>query len=278
MPEIISRNPSILLVFLALAAIEWLWRARYSGKRYDLRASAASVGVAIGQFLLKPLTAGVVAAVYGWLYDFRLFDLPASDWRTWLAAFIGVEFAYFWFHRLSHTTNWFWATHAVHHSANELTLPAAIRLGWTGPISGVWLFFTPLILLGFPPLMVAGLLGANLIYQFLLHTEAVGKLWVPAEFVLNTPSHHRVHHAANPEYLDKNFGGVIILFDRLFGTFAAEADMSSLRYGLVRPLQSYNPFRIALHQWILLWRGIRAARGWRARFAVLAAKPATLET
>jgi sterol desaturase/sphingolipid hydroxylase (fatty acid hydroxylase superfamily) len=278
MPEIISRNPSILLIFLALALVEYGWRTRIAKRSYDWRASLGSVGVAFGQFLIKPLAAGVVLTVYTAAHAHALFELSIYDWRVWLIAFVGVEFTYYWFHRASHTTNWFWATHAVHHSANEMTLPAAIRLGWTGQITGVWLFFLPLVLIGFPPLMIVGLLGANLIYQFVLHTEAVGKLWRPIEYLLNTPSHHRAHHASDQALLDKNYGGVVIVFDRMFGTFAAEPDAGGLTYGLVMPLRSNNPFRIALNQWFVLGSALRGATGWRRRWAILVGPPIMLSS
>ena len=135
---------------------------------------------------------------------------------------------------------WFWATHAVHHSPNEFNLGIAYRFGWTGRLAGNAVFFVPMIWLGFPPKAVFAALALNLLYQFWLHTEWVPKLgWL--EYVLNTPSHHRVHHASNADYIDRNYGGVLIVFDRLFGTFAAERDDLPCRYGLVTPLVSHQP-------------------------------------
>lgn len=277
MPEMLSRSPMVLLAFLILALAEYGWRKHIAGISYDWRASLGSIGVAVGQVMIKSLTAGTVTAIFGAAYALAPLKLPVDDWRAWLAAFFAVEFAYYWFHRASHETNWFWATHAVHHSANEICLPAAIRLGWTGQVSGVWLFFLPLVLLGFAPVMVAGLLGANLIYQYALHTELVGKLWWPIEFVFNTPSHHRAHHSSNPGWLDINYGGVLIVFDRLFGTFVAEPAGGGLCYGLVKPLHSANPVRIAFHQWLLLARAVGAAHSWRQRAALLMGPPRLLD-
>jgi sterol desaturase/sphingolipid hydroxylase (fatty acid hydroxylase superfamily) len=277
MPEILSRNPAILLVFLVLALVEYGWRTRRTTRGYDWRASLGSIGVALGQFAIKPLTAGIVAYVFVHVHSFAPVKLSASDWRVWLAGFFAVEFAYYWFHHASHRINWFWATHSVHHSANEMTLPAAIRLGWTGQVTGVWLFFLPLILIGFPPVVVAGLLGANLIYQYSLHTEAVGRLWWPIELVFNTPSHHRAHHASEVGWLDTNYGGVLIIFDRLFSTFAAEPERGGLTYGLVKPLKSNNPFRIALNQWFVMGRAFLAAQSWQRRVEVLVGPPSVLD-
>lgn len=275
MPEITHR-PAILLFFLILALIEWRWRAHHSGRSYDWRASLASFGIAAGQFAIGPLSAVLLTGAYSGAHRLAPFPLPIDDWRVWLVGFFAVEFTYYWFHRWSHLVNWLWATHAVHHSANEMTLPAAIRLGWTNILSGGWLLFLGLVLIGFPPLMVIGLLGANLLYQYGLHTEAIGKLG-PIEWVLNTPSHHRAHHASDAAYLDCNFGGVLIVFDRLFGTLRIEPDRGGLRYGLVKPVMSYNPLVIAFAQWRVLAVGFEAAQNWRDRWTVLFGRPEALD-
>jgi len=267
--ESIIRSPLFLLTVSGFVALEALWRVLRARRGYDFNGAAGSFGVAAGNFLLKPLNAGVIGAALLALYQVTPLRLPSDDWRTWVAGFFAVEFVYYWFHRWSHTVRWLWASHAVHHSANEMTFPAAIRLGWTGALSGGWVLFAPLILLGFHPVMVATLLSANLAYQFFLHTEAVGKLGL-LEWVLNTPSHHRVHHASNKRYIDKNFGGVLIVFDRWFGSFAAESHEEPIRYGLVRSLTSNNPFVIALHEWWRMGRDLLTARSlqtaWRALF------------
>jgi sterol desaturase/sphingolipid hydroxylase (fatty acid hydroxylase superfamily) len=168
---------------------------------------------------------------------------------------------------------WFWATHAVHHSPNELTLAAALRLGWTGKLAGNALFFAPLVWLGFPPGAVGAALALNLLYQFWIHAPWMPRLG-PLEWVLNTPTHHKVHHASNPEYLDCNYGGVLIVFDRLFGSFRELRGDVPPRYGLTTPLFSHNPLRIAFHGWVALARDLCAARGWRQRVRVLFGPPA----
>jgi sterol desaturase/sphingolipid hydroxylase (fatty acid hydroxylase superfamily) len=271
MAELLTK-PIVLVIMLSLALIEWGWARRVAKRSYDAGASLASLGVAVGQTLLKPMTLAVIVPVYSAAYTLTPLRLPIDDWRTWVVGFFALEFAYYWFHRWSHTVNWLWATHAVHHSANELTLPAAIRLGWTGLISGGWLVYVPLILLGFPPQMVGALLAANLLYQFGLHTEAIRRLG-PLEWVLNTPSHHRAHHASDAPWLDCNFGGVLIIFDRMFGTFVAEPREGGLRYGLTIPIHSNNPVTIALHQWRMMARAFGEASGWRARTKILFGRP-----
>jgi sterol desaturase/sphingolipid hydroxylase (fatty acid hydroxylase superfamily) len=275
MQELLTRYPGVLIAMLVLGLGEWIW-VRLAAKRpYDARASLASIGVAAGQALIKPLTAGVIAGAYIWVQQFALWQLPLHDWRSWVLGFFAVEFDYYWFHRWSHTINWLWATHAVHHSANELTLPAAIRLGWTGVLSGGWLIFAPLVLLGMPPLMIGVLLGINLLYQFGLHTEVIRKLG-PLEWVLNTPSHHRAHHASDDAWLDRNFGGVLIVFDRWFGTFVAEPSEGGLRYGLTEPVRSYNPAVIALRQWVVMARAFAAAKDGRRWMQIVFGRPDTL--
>ena len=270
--EALPRSPVFLLIAVGLILVEAYWRFRVARRGYDAGAAMASLGVAAGNILLKPLSNAVIGGAFIWLSGLAPWRLPLDDWRVWAAAFVGVEFCYYWFHRWSHEARWLWASHAVHHTPSEFTLPAAVRLGWTNLVSGGWLAFAPLVLLGFHPAMIAALLAANLTYQFFLHTEAAPRLG-PLEWVLNTPTHHRVHHASNPAYLDRNYGGVLIVFDRLFGTFAALNPEAPPRYGLVHALDSKNPFIIALHEWGRMWADFRAARSWRERLRTLVVMP-----
>jgi sterol desaturase/sphingolipid hydroxylase (fatty acid hydroxylase superfamily) len=165
-----------------------------------------------------------------------------------------------------------WATHAVHHSTTQLNLTAAIRLGWTGNISGNFLFFLPLALVGFHPLAIVTMLGINLFYQFFIHSDFAPNLGV-LEWVLNTPTHHRVHHACNEPCLDRNYGGILIVFDRLFGTFAEQPGDQPLRFGLVGGAPSFNPIRIALGEWIAMLDDARKARGTSAKLRALFGPP-----
>jgi sterol desaturase/sphingolipid hydroxylase (fatty acid hydroxylase superfamily) len=268
--------PIALSILLLLAIAEWTYVRLVRRQAYTLSATAASIGIAVGQSALKPLALALIVPVYAAAYALAPLRLPIDDWRVWVLGFFAMEFSYYWFHRCSHRINWLWATHAVHHSATELTLPAAIRLGWTGPISGGWLFYVPLILCGFSPAMVTALLTINLLYQYGLHTEVIDRLG-PLEWVLNTPSHHRAHHSSEGPWLDCNFGGVLIIFDRLFGTFVPEPDGGGLRYGLTRPLTSHNPFRIAFHQWGIMAAALIQARRWADVVTILFGSPAELD-
>ena len=259
-----------LLVALVLA--EGVLRRLVLGRPWDWRAAAASLADAGVRRGLDLAGIALAAPAPGYAFAHRLATIRMDGVGPWLALLLLVELAYYAHHRLAHRIRWLWATHAVHHSSNELTLAAAARLGWTGRLGGAVLFFAPLVWLGFPPGAVAGTVAAGLLWQFWLHVD-----WLPRlgalEWILNTPSHHRVHHASNPEYLDCNFGGLLIVYDRLFGTFVAERADVDIRFGLVRPVRSCNPVRIAFHEWWAMARDFLAARGLRARLRVLFGPP-----
>ncbi|HEY1797674.1 MAG TPA: sterol desaturase family protein [Stellaceae bacterium] len=235
-----------------------LWRAR---RRYDWRAYLASMtDMLMRDYVVYAyLGFSLAAPLIGWVWAHRLTTVPLANWSAIVALFIGQDFCYYWFHRASHRVRFFWLSHAVHHSSNEMNLAAAFRIGWTSRLIGTSVFFVPMMWLGFRPGPVFITLNLALLYQFWLHNSWAPKLG-PLELVLNTPSHHRVHHAANPEYIDKNYGGVLIVFDRLFGTFAEERDDAPCRYGLVTPLRSDNPIRIAFHEYLALARDLGRKR------------------
>ncbi|MGN6381058.1 MAG: sterol desaturase family protein [Dyella sp.] len=265
------RHPWVLAVAVLLVLAEWAWR-RFSRRGYDAREAAASLGVAIGHVVVGGIGAAAVAAALALAAQLAPVHWPWRDWRTWLAGFVLVEFAYYWFHRCSHTVRWMWTTHLVHHTPEQITLLSSLRLGWTSLFSLSWLFYLPVVLAGFDPRMVAVLLAFDLHYQFFLHTEAVGRLG-PLEWVLNTPAHHRVHHGSNPAYLDCNYGGVLIVFDRLFGTLRTERADELLRYGLAHPLETLHPLRLVFRPWRQLFMDMRAARGVGAALKIALGRP-----
>jgi sterol desaturase/sphingolipid hydroxylase (fatty acid hydroxylase superfamily) len=262
----------VLAVFFLVAAIEALIIVRWRKRHYDWRESASSLGIAIGQRAINATLGGFTLAALYWFWEHRVLTFTLTTWFDYVCLFVAVEFAYYWQHRISHEVRWFWATHCVHHSPNHMVLSGAVRLGWTGAISGSFLAFAPLMLVGFHPLAVLGALAINLIYQFWLHTELVGRLGV-FDWWFNSPSNHRVHHAVNPQYLDRNYGGVLMIFDHLFGTYQRELESVPPWFGLVKPLHSHNPIRIAFHEWINIMRDMRAARSWRERAGFLLCPP-----
>ncbi|MEM5383063.1 sterol desaturase family protein [Paraburkholderia phymatum] len=213
----------------------------------------------VARKLLALLPLSLAAPVFAFAWDHRLFTVELNSALMVLALFVGQEFCYYWYHRASHRVRYFWATHAVHHSPNQLTLSTAYRLGITGKVSGAAVFFVPLVWLGVRPEVVLMTLSINLLYQFWLHTTWIPKLgWL--EYVFNTPSSHRVHHASNVDYLDANYGGVLIVFDRLFGTYVEERADEPCVYGLVTPTTSRNPFVVEFEHWATLVRDVVKAK------------------
>lgn len=265
----------VLLVAATLEGVVMSWRRPGS---YDWRAYFSSIADAVMRRGVDALGLSVVAPVLLWAWEHRLQTIALDSIGPYLLLFVGLEFFYYWYHRTAHRVRWFWATHAVHHSPNQLSLATSVRLGVTGKLTGTALFFMPLVWLGFPPKAVFIALALNLLYQFWIHATWIPKLWAPIEWVFNTPSHHRVHHGSNPEYLDCNYGGVLIVFDRLFGSLVVEREDRPPRYGLTLPLHSYNPLYIALHEWINLARDLAHARSgrevWQALFGPPGAKAA----
>jgi len=259
-------------VLLAAALLEAFIYKRLKHKPFAWVESGASLVVAVGYRASSMLGYFINGGIFLWLYSQRPVDIAMDRWYHWVALFFGLEFCYYWFHRASHEIRWFWATHAVHHSPEHMNFSAAYRLGWTGSFTGHPFFFAPLVLIGFHPTYVFGMLGLNLLYQFWLHTELIPKLPF-LELFLNTPSLHRVHHATNPQYLDTNYGGVLIIFDRLFGTYVAEDDKDPVRYGLITQVGSNNPFRIAFHEWVKIAADLRTAKSLRAVVGFLFARP-----
>jgi sterol desaturase/sphingolipid hydroxylase (fatty acid hydroxylase superfamily) len=269
--ERIGRSPIFLLLMMFFVLGEWLWRER-TVRGYDLRGAGASLLVGIGNIVSGGLSALVLGGVFATAYRLAPVHWPMRDWRVWLIAFFAVEFAYYVYHRCSHTVRWMWATHAVHHTPEQMTLLSAFRLGWTNVLSCGWLFYLPLIVAGLNPTMVFALLAFDLHFQFFLHTEAVGKLG-PLEWVFNTPSHHRVHHGSNAAYLDCNYGGVLIVFDRMFGTLRMEQADESIRYGLANPLETLHPLKLVFGEWRRLLTDLRAAPGLFGALRIALGKP-----
>ena len=269
-----ARSPGAFLgVALVFIVLELLYAKLASHDNdHSVKETAASVGVALGDVAARVLTSGLSAVPFFFLYQHRLLDIPLDSAWSWLALFLGVEFFYYWFHFASHRVRWLWATHAVHHSATKFNLSAAIRLGWTGQLTGAFVFFLPLAGIGFHPLAIAFVIGLGLLYQFFLHTAVPVSLG-PLEWVLNTPNHHRVHHASNAPCLDKNYGNVLIVFDRLFGTFTQVPRDQPLKFGVKGRAPSNNPITIALGEWAHLLRDVWKAPGFTSRLRVLFGPP-----
>jgi sterol desaturase/sphingolipid hydroxylase (fatty acid hydroxylase superfamily) len=256
----------VLLVLLEIAVA---WRRRLPA--YELRDTAASLAMGLGNLAIGLAGAAVAYVALNWVYQFRLITL-GYDWESFVLILFAEDLTYYWFHRVSHRCRFWWAAHINHHSSQHYNLSTALRQTWTGGLFE-WALWLPLTLIGFPPALVVFQRGVSLVYQFWIHTEAVGRLPFWIEAVMNTPSHHRVHHATNPRYLDRNYAGVFILWDRLFGTFVAEAPEDPCRYGIVKNIGSFNPLRIALHEWVAIAKDVATAQSWRERLVYLLGQP-----
>ena len=241
--------------FFALIAVELVAdkrrRARKEEPLYRFADSLGSLACGIGQQALQVFALSAIGiAIYTAAYEaFHVLPLTMSSPVAWALAFIATDFCYWLYHWASHRVNFFWAMHVVHHSSEEYNLSTALRQSWfTNLVS--WVFYLPLALLGVPPLMFVLCLTLNILYQFWIHTRVIGKLgWF--ERLFNTPSHHRVHHGIDPEYIDKNYAGVLIVWDKLCGTFVEERNEPS--YGTVKPLASFNPFWANVEGFAHLW-------------------------
>ncbi|OUC77012.1 sterol desaturase family protein [Gordonia lacunae] len=290
------REPTVLAIpfFVTLLAIEWFAAAKLEHDEheptgdgaaeaeavrrpgqappgaYDSRDARSSVSMGLVSIATSTFWKFLGLLLYSALFAYVApWQFPASEWYTWVIAFAGVDFLFYWSHRVSHRVRLVWATHQAHHSSEYFNFATALRQKWN--ISAAVLMWIPLPLLGVPPALVFAAYSLNLIYQFWIHTERIGTLWAPFEFVFNTPSHHRVHHGCDPEYLDRNYGGVFIVWDRMFGTFTPE--IRRPRYGLTTPVDTYNILRLQTHEYAAIARDVRGASSWRARLGYVFGPP-----
>ena len=243
-------------VFFLLIGVELLVGYLKKEKLYRFNDALTNINLGTGQQIVGLMVKGFFFLGYLFLYERRLFDIP-NTWWSWTLLFIGVDFFYYWFHRASHEVNGLWAAHIVHHQSEDYNLSVALRQSWfQGWFS--WAFYLPLAVVGFDPIMFAAVNSFNTLYQFWIHTTTIRSLG-PLEWVLNTPSHHRVHHGSNPKYIDKNHAGSLIIWDRLFGTFQKEEE--EVIYGITKPLNSWNPVWANLHYWKELWELAKRSKG-----------------
>jgi len=239
-----------LPVFAALMVAEATFTSVRGHNVYALKDFGGSMSQLGINILVRLALGGAVIGLHFFLYRYRIFEVPAGPWG-WLLTFIVIDFVFYGYHRASHRMRFLWCAHVVHHSSEHMNLGTALRQSPTGPFTKV-LFYWPLPLLGFDPLVIASAGALATLYGFWTHTKVVKKLWAPLEWLFVTPSHHRAHHGSNPEYIDKNYGNFLIIWDRLFGTFEPEA--APVQYGLTKNIGTYNPLRIAFTEWVALFR------------------------
>jgi sterol desaturase/sphingolipid hydroxylase (fatty acid hydroxylase superfamily) len=238
--------------FVVLLLAEVLFNVWDHKDLFKAKDTFASLSMGIGNVLVGLVAKGLVFTAFSFFYQFRIFEI-GTVWWAWVVLFFAEDLAYYIFHRVSHESRFFWASHVIHHSSQYYNLGTALRQTWTGSFTS-WIFWIWLPIIGFHPMMIMMMQSVSLIYQFWIHTELIRRLprWV--EYVFNTPSHHRVHHASNSRYLDRNHAGVLIIWDRMFGTFEPEVDEEPPVYGLTKNITTYNPFKIAFHEWVDMFR------------------------
>jgi len=254
-------------VFFLLIGIE-LWADKVRGaKTYRLADALCSLSIGslsqISGFYTKVVTLAAYSLTWKYL---ALFDLRADDWRVWVGAELAYDFCYYWYHRMGHEVNILWAAHVVHHSSEEYNLTTALRQTSTGFLFG-WLFYLPMAVIGIPPVVYLGAGLINLLYQYWIHTRLIGRLgWF--DYVFASPSNHRVHHGQNDYCIDRNYGGLLMLWDHLFGTFVAERDNEEIVYGIRGQLATHDPLAANIHVYRDLWRDMRLAGTWKERLLV----------
>ena len=232
---------------------------------YDARDTRTSLLLGTGNVAINFVWKFAVVAAYAAIYELTPLRLDPGDWWVWVLLFFADDFSYYWFHRVSHEARFFWASHVVHHSSTHYNLSTALRQTWVPMTYFPFWLWMPAV--GFEPWMVLLAQAWSLIYQFWIHTERIKKLPRPLELVLNTPSHHRVHHGSNEVYLDKNYGGILIIWDRLFGTYEGEGER--VRYGLTKNIGTFSPVRAAFHEYIAMWHDLKRTPRLRDKLGVL---------
>ena len=269
MVDIILTAIPFFIAFIVIEVLS-LWLAPDDDEvGYEVRDTVTSLTMGIGSVGVGIVYKAAQLVVYAALYAVTPLRLDASLWWVWVVIFFAEDLAYYWYHRAHHEVRILWASHVVHHSSQRYNFSTALRQTWT-PFGGIP-FWAPLALLGVPVWAIFLQQSISLLYQFFLHTERVGKLWRPVEYVMNTPSHHRVHHGMNNAYLDRNYGGILVIWDRLFRSFEPEGER--VVYGLTKQLRTYNPLVVASHEYASIWADVRAARRWRDRWGFVVRGP-----
>ncbi|MFI2032364.1 sterol desaturase family protein [Streptomyces buecherae] len=264
LPDAVLWSIPAFVLLTAIEMVSYRLRPDEDAAGYGAKDAATSVTMGIGSIFFDLLWKIPIVAIYTALYELTPLRVPVL-WWTLPLMLLAQDFLYYWSHRGHHVVRVLWACHVVHHSSEKFNLTTALRQPWTSLT--VWPFYVPLVLCGVHPAAVAFLSGVNLVYQFWVHTERVGRLPRPVEYVFNTASHHRVHHASQGGYLDRNFGGILIVWDRMFGSFVAETERPV--YGLTKNIHTYNPLRVATHEYAAIGRDLAAAADWRERAGLL---------
>jgi sterol desaturase/sphingolipid hydroxylase (fatty acid hydroxylase superfamily) len=259
----------VIPVFALSMLVEWFIAFRRHRHAYTGWDTFASLSMGIGSVVVGFGYDVLLLKALSWVGQFALWQIPATTWWSWVIAIVAFDFAMYWSHRLHHEVRFGWAAHVNHHSSDHYNLSTALRQSWTEGLTSIPIY-APLALLGIDPHQIVVAFAINLAYQFFTHTEFIDRMG-PLEWVLNTPSHHRVHHGTNLQYLDRNYAGMFIIWDRMFGTFEPEGER--VVYGLTKNIHTFNPVTIAFHEWVDMARDVVRARSWRERWMKVWGRP-----
>ncbi len=260
--------------FILLVLLEAYYGYRKKKNYYRLNDTVSNFAMGIGSQISGALSKGLIFGLYIYIHNhFALLHLPRT-WWTFALCLVAFDFLFYWAHRLSHEINFFWGAHVAHHQSEEYNLSVALRQSWIHNLIAFFIFL-PLPILGFDPLTFGIAAGVDTLYQFWIHTRAIGKMHPLIEYIFNTPSHHRVHHAVNPKYIDKNHAGVFIVWDRLFGTFRVEDDAEEITYGITTQFKSWNPVWANLHYYAEMGEKMKQMK-WADRLRMITARPGWL--
>ena len=255
-PEIPNIIHYAIPFFIMTIIMEVVLTIKSKTGHYNFKDAGTSIVLGLGNVFIGLFSKSIALAVFYGLYNLiHLINIPFT-WWAWVILLFADDFCYYWFHRISHESRLFWASHVVHHSSKRYNLSTALRQTWSGGFY-TFIFWIPLVLIGFHPIMILTQMSVSLIYQYWIHTELIYRMPKWFEAIFNTPSHHRVHHATNAQYLDRNHAGIFIIWDKLFGTF--EAEKESPTYGLVKNFDTYNPIIIAFNEWIDLIKDVKSS-------------------
>lgn len=256
-PEIPNLIHYAIPFFVVTVILEVILTVKVKMEEYNFTDALTSITMGLGNVALGLVSKFLVLGAFYFVYNnFHLFDIQFV-WWAWIALLFADDFCYYWFHRISHESRFFWASHVVHHSSKKYNLSTALRQTWSGGFYS-FIFWLPLVLIGFHPIMIMVQMSVSLIYQYWIHTELIDKMPKWFEYIFNTPSHHRVHHATNPQYLDRNHAGIFIIWDKLFGTF--EPEIEEPVYGLVKNIETYNPLKVAFLEWYGMFKDFFTAK------------------
>lgn len=255
-PEIPNLIHYTIPFFIITVIIEVILTVKVKLEDYEFKDAATSIAMGLGNVFIGLLTKIMILSTFYFVYQVHIFTIPFA-WWSWIIILFAEDFCYYWFHRISHENRLFWASHVVHHSSQKYNLSTALRQTWSGSFYS-FVFWIPLVFIGFHPIMVLVQMSISLLYQYWIHTELIHKLPKWFEAIFNTPSHHRVHHATNPQYLDRNHAGIFIIWDKFFGTFEPEVEKPV--YGLVKNIDTYNPIKIAFLEWIHMFKDFAHAK------------------